>query len=500
MPRITSVTQRQLTTTAPDQTLDQVLLRPTFDSGTGFGSTVDAIALQSDGKILAGGSFTSYDGVTQNRITRLNADGTRDTAFDSGSGFNNRVYTITIQSDGKILVGGIFTSYDGVTQNRITRLNADGTRDTGFTIGTGFNDEVYAIAVQSDGKILVGGLFSTYDGGSGFLFTRLNTDGSRDTGFTSAISNGPVNAIAVQSDGKIVAGGNFDLVGGVQHKRITRLNADGTRDTGFIVGTGFDGSPEAIALQPDGKILVGGVFTAYDGLSFTQERITRLNTDGTRDTGFTIGTGFAWPGNIVIVRAIALQPDGRILVGGGFTSYDGVTQNRITRLNADGTRDTGFSIGTGFSFTVYAIALQSDGKILVGGQFTSYNSETQNRIAALNGQDGLLLAVVLPVVSYAVSGAANNVDESSALTINITTANISNGTVLGWRILDRPEDFDVNTGLVTVSSNAGSFTVTPTADLQTEGVETFRVQLEKTTGTIVGVTSAVTINDTSLSP
>ena len=118
--------------------------------------------------------------------------------------------------------------------------------------------------------------------------------------------------------------------------------------------------------------------------------------------------------------------------------------------------------------------------------------QTKERVVARLGS--------LAAATYAVAGAANNIDEGSALTINITTANIRNGSVLRWRIIDRPEDFDVNTGLVTVSSNAGSFTVTPTADLQTEGVETFRVQLEKTTGTIVGVTSAVTINDTSLSP
>ena len=123
MPRINSTTQRQLTATAPDQSLDQVLSRLIFNSGTGFNYPVLAIALQPDGKIVVGGQFTSYDGVTQNNITRLNTDGTRDTGFSIGTGSSGVVNTIALQSDGKIVVGGFFLSFDNVTQNRITRLN-----------------------------------------------------------------------------------------------------------------------------------------------------------------------------------------------------------------------------------------------------------------------------------------------------------------------------------------------------------------------------------------
>ena len=452
----------------------------TFDNNTIF-----SITLQS-GKILVGGSFT------QTRLTRLTEQGFRDDDFQTGLGFNGIVYTMAFQPDGKIVVGGSFTTYQSSfslnqTRNRIIRLTADGDIDYNFVIGTGFNINPFSIAVQPDGKILVGGSFTTYNGTTQNCITRLNADGTRDTGFSSGTGfsggNGIVYTITLQPDGKILVGGSFTTYNGTTQNQITRLNADGTRDTGFSSAAGFgDGAvyPLAIAVQPDGKILVGGLFLTYDGV--TQNCITRLNADGTRDTGFSIGTGFN-----DFVRAIALQPDGKILVGGSFTTYNGVAQNRITRLNADGTRDTNVAGVTGFNNSVYAITLQPDGKILVGGAFTSYNGVTQNRICMLN-VDGTL-STTLDIVR-----------EGSQYNFAVTTANVRNGTVLRWRILDRPNDFAVNTNTVTVTSNTASITVTPTADLQTEGAETFRVQLEKITGTIVGITSAVTINDISLSP
>jgi len=142
-----------------DGTLDS-----SFNIGTGFNDEVWSIAIQNDDKILCCGSFTSYNGTTRNRIVRLNSDGTLDSSFNIGTGFNSLVLSITIQSDGKILCGGPFTSYNGTTRNRIVRLNSDGTLDSSFNIGTGFNAQVFSIAIQSDGKILCGGSFTSYNG------------------------------------------------------------------------------------------------------------------------------------------------------------------------------------------------------------------------------------------------------------------------------------------------------------------------------------------------
>ena len=397
MARLTSITKRQFTVTAPDQSLERIVARLTFVIGTGFDNVVYAIAVQPDGKIVVGGLFSTYNGVTQNRITRLNADGTRDTSFTIGTGFNQEVLAIAIQSDGKIVVGGFFTTYSGTTQRFIARLNTDGTRDTGFRgyeVGIlNFNGAVRAIAIQSDGKILVGGSFNTASGTTSSYIARLNADGSSDTSFTTAgtgISD-PIRAIAIQSDGKILVGGDFSTYNGVTQNRITRLNADGTRDTGFTIGTGFNlagggGTVNDIAIQSDGKIVVVGNFNAYNDIS--QNRIVRLNSSGTLEAGldsfgFNIGNGFT--GSLLQAYAVAIQPDEKIVVGGGFIQLNGFTVNRIARLNANGTRDTNFVMNSGVNSVsrVYALAVQPDGNILIGGDFTFYNSVSQNRITRL---------------------------------------------------------------------------------------------------------------------
>jgi uncharacterized delta-60 repeat protein len=353
-----------------------------FNIGTGFNDIVYSIYPQSDGKILVGGSFTSYLGSTQNFITRINSDGTRDTSFNIGTGFNVEVRSILEQPDGKILVGGTFSSYSGSTQNRLVRLNTNGTIDTSFNIGTGFNDSVFVVYPQSDGKILVGGQFTTYSGSTQNRITRLNSDGTRDTSFnigtgiSRATFTPTVNTLYQQLDGKILAGGFFDSYSGSTQNYITRINSNGTLDTSFNTGTGLNNTILSIVQQPDDKILIGGGFATYSGSA--QNNITRTNLNGTRDTSFNIGTGLS-----SFPRKIYLQPDGKILVGGTFSSYSGSTQNRITRLNSDGTRDTSFNIGTGFNDVVFSITQQSDGKILVGGTFTSFSGISSNRIIRL---------------------------------------------------------------------------------------------------------------------
>src|SRR5690554_5875872 len=320
-------------------------LDTSFDIGTGFNNNPETIILQPDGKILVGGSFTSYNGTNQNYIARLNTNGALDTSFNIGNGFSQGVVSTSLQPDGKILVGGVFTSYNWESQNRITRLNTDGSLDSSFNIGTGFNQFVQSIAIQPDGKIIIGGGFTDYNGTTQNYITRLNTNGSLDTSFNiGAGFNNAVHQIVLQDDGKILVGGRFTSYNGTTQNRITRLNADGSLDTSFAMGTigmGFNNFVFSIALQPDGKILVGGLFSNYNGTS--RSRIARLNADGTLDTSFDIGTGF----NSGAGEAFIIQPDGKIIIGGGFTSYNGTSQNRIVRLNTDGSLDTSFNIEAG---------------------------------------------------------------------------------------------------------------------------------------------------------
>lgn len=334
-----------------------------FTIGTGFSAELFATAVQSNGQILAGGSFTTYNSAPNNRIARLYSNGDWDYDFNTTGATNNTVRSIEIQSDGKIVIGGSFTSFGGLSANaanRIVRIFPGGSLDTGGfvnNIGTGFDNTVYKLAIQSDGKIVVGGAFTSYNGTSQYRITRLNSNGTLDTGFISGgfdenTGGTQVNTIAIQSDGKILVGGSFQCYDEASARidafYIARLYSDGTFDGGFLVY--FDNTVNAIAIQSDGKIIVGGDFTSHNGTA--RNRIVRLNSNGTRDAGFTIGTGFNGT-----VNALTIQPDGKIVVGGAFTSYNGTTQNRITRLNSNGTLDTGFTIGTGFTNTVNSVIL-----------------------------------------------------------------------------------------------------------------------------------------------
>jgi uncharacterized delta-60 repeat protein len=364
-----------------------------FVIGTGFNSNIQTIQLQPDGKILVGGLFTNYSGVNGNSIVRLNTDGSIDTTFNIGNGFVDvefgdpgTITSIQIQTDGKIIVGGYFDEYSGTSVGfGLIRLNTDGSIDNSFVIGAGFNSQVNTIEIQPDGKILVGGQFSSYSGVSRNNIIRLNADGSVDTSFVIGTGFGvgtPVTVLnmALQPDGKIIVGGIFGTYSGVTSVGIIRLNTDGSVDNSFNVGAGFNFRPYTIQLQSDGKILVGGRFTTYSGVPYN--RIIRLNTDGSIDTSFVIDTGFNSQ-----VNTIELQSNGKILVGGQFTSYSGASYNRIIRLNTDGSVDTSFVIGTGFNNIVQTIQLQPDGKILVGGFFTSYIGVTSNNIIRLDGYD-----------------------------------------------------------------------------------------------------------------
>lgn len=359
-------------------------LDSSFDPGTGANNSIRSMVLQQDGKILIGGSFNSFNGSTRNGIARLNSDGGMDTDFNPGTGINNSIYSLSLQLDGKILIGGDFTSYNGVTRNRIARLNANGSLDTGFNpLSTGTNNIVSSVVHQPDKKVLISGNFTSYNGTIRNRIARLNANGSLDTNFNPGTgADNSVNSVILQPDGKILIGGNFTSYNETIINRIARLNADGSLDTGFNPGTGANNSVFSILLQPEGKILIGGNFTSYNGTSIN--RIARLNSDGSLDNSFDSGTGFNGS-----ALSLALQQDGKILIGGNFTSYNGIPRNYISRLNADGTLDNSFNPGTVAILTVNAVALQPDGKVLIGGSFISVNQTTFHRIGRLNSDGSM---------------------------------------------------------------------------------------------------------------
>ncbi|XDZ57475.1 T9SS type A sorting domain-containing protein [Flavobacterium tructae] len=395
--RYVNDTQNGIVRLNPDGSRDK-----TFDILTGFGfaPSVTALGLQPDGKIIVGGAFLYYKGISQNHLIRLNSNGTKDTSFDIGTGYGigqtDRINFIVVQQNGKIFTGGYFDDYQGITVNNILSINSDGSRDTTFETGDGFNSTVYAIAQQTDGKTIVGGKFTNYQQTLQNNLIRFNTDNSIDTSFNIGSgffysyngTQGIIKSIAIQTDGKIMVGGYFNAYQGIPQKNLIRLNADGSKDNSFSTGSGFirgyddSDSVNSIVVQPDGKIIIGSDITEYQRV--VSRYLIRLNTNGTVDTSFNIGTGFDAP-----VLSVALQSDGKLIVGGKFKNYQGVSQNYLVRLNADGSKDSSFNIGTGFGslYTigdVHSIVVQTDGKIIVGGKFSYFQGANQNYIIRLN--------------------------------------------------------------------------------------------------------------------
>lgn len=351
---------------------------PAFSIGTGAGSSftekrIETMVQQPDGKLLLGGWFADFNGTPSRLIVRLNLDGSVDNTFNVGTGFEGfsaYVNTIALQPDGKILVGGNFLSYNGVTRHRIARLHPNGDLDESFVPGTGFNSDVNSIALQPDGKIVVGGIFSKYDwlnnnGINRQAICRLNSDGSLDTSFDSAVgfssSAGQlrVHTVIVQPDGKIICGGLFTAYKGVGRVIIARLNADASLDTSFDAGDnfvlsfGFYGEAWKTVLLPDGKIITAGNFR-HAGVN--NKAIVKLNSDGSVDTSMAL--------DMTNVTAFTVQSDGKILAssGGPYT---------FRRYLENGAVDTSFP-AMNFNDWARHCMVQQDGNILIGGWFT-YN-------------------------------------------------------------------------------------------------------------------------------
>ncbi len=365
------------------------------NNGASSIAPVQIVVRQPDGKILIGGSFTSVGGQTRYQIARVNENGKLDTTFTSPFRNSDVVFTIAVQTDGKILVGGVFQN-DGQPPINIQRLNNDGALDITFNNPLP-NNAVRAITVLENGKILIGGTFSIFGTGSSAVtrqyIARLNGNGSLDGTFnpienfqvtsTSGGGNaGGVHRIIQQSDGKILIAGFFRFYyspTNFSRDGIARFNPDGTFDSfqtdfqGFLSSGIYD-----VKLQPNGKILIGGAFQFSDGQTVIRRRIARLNTDGTLDLSFD--AMFAEVPNNLDVRAIALQADGKILVGGVFVQIGGQQRNIIARLNPDGTADNFSSETYG---AVNSILLQPDGKIVVGGSFPIMGGQPRNNIARL---------------------------------------------------------------------------------------------------------------------
>jgi len=375
---------------------------------TSFGLPYNSmLVVLPDGKLLVSANTG---------VVRLNADGTTDANFNALGVANNTVYTMAQQPDGKVIIGGGFTSIGSIRRNRIARLNANGTLDTTFDAGVGPDNEVDYIALQPDGKMIIVGYFS-YFNGEYRSAARLNPDGSLDPSFT--FTDGTfVKKIIVQPDGKIL------MVGSV----IRRLNPDGTFDNTFVRNASPVNAREA-TLLPDGRMLISGAFSQIDGQ--TIYNVARLMPDGSLDPTFSTGTG---PDKSV--AAVAAQADGKVIIAGYFRAYNNAPVSApVIRLNVDGSLDTTFNAPATASSTdnMTAMAVQPDGHVIVSGYFNIFaGSVYRGNFARLRGDlfatwnngDAGDKTISLPIVDDLLDEA----DETLNLTVTPLTGGVATGT------------------------------------------------------------------------
>src|ERR1043166_5705374 len=334
----------------------------------------------NNNKLLVGGDFTLFNGLPRSEVTRLHLDGSVDVAFDPGTNVGGSVRVVGSLADGGALIGGSFTNVAGSALSYLARLQSGGVLSTNFLGGlSGVDNFVYAAALQTDGKVIIGGKFSSINFISHNFIARLNPDGTVDGSFNpTPPPDGEVRAILVQPDGKILIAGDFVTVNGQARGRIARLESDGTLDFLFSPGIGASSMITSLLLQGDGKIIAGGFFASWNGVPVG--RIIRLQPGGAVDGTFSPGGGAN-----EFVSALALESNGKVFVGGGFTSFNGIPRNRLARLNPNGSVDTTINFGSGANSFISTLALQSDRKILIGGAFTVFDGVTNNYIARLYG-------------------------------------------------------------------------------------------------------------------
>lgn len=329
------------------------------------GSWVTSCVVQPDGKTVIVGSFTSVGGLPRNNIARINVDGTVDTSFDPNVTGTVTLCTIQPHSTGNdfsLIIGGSFTHVGNQPRQYLARLDSTGAVTT---FNPTPNDVPQCILVQRTGEILVGGRF-TYIGST----PRAHL--AQFDGITGALTtfnpgaNNWIDSMVEEASGDIIVGGRFTIIGSSPRNYLARLSPAG------VVSALFNPNPNnmvfCVALQPDQRILVGGYFTAFN--STPRTHAARLEANGTLEPTFapdlTIPSTTAnnWP------LTINVQTDGKILVGGWFTTTNpSITRNRIARYNGDGTLDTFFDPNA--NHNVSNVSLQADGKIWLSGNFTS---------------------------------------------------------------------------------------------------------------------------------
>jgi len=469
-------------------------------SASGFGGVTDAriysLEVDFNGKIVAGGNFTSINGTNWRYLARFNSNGTFDGTFNSNNnGPSSEVRKVLPLSNGKYLIGGMFQTFGGITRLRLALTDSDGIIDPTFNFSssydsvfalaersdgkvwvggntnpniasseplrlvnqngsvdlqgeTGYGGKGYKLIVQPDGKILVGGLFKRASGQAAIGLTRFNSDGTIDSAFNQSVItvSDTVFALDLEADGKILVGGSTSLT-------YYRLNPNGSVFQSVNLGLS-NGSILDIKSLPEGKVLVvGGAQCNIFGCNIAYVR--KYNQNGTQDASFNI------PFTNGVVNKVLVQPDGKIIIIGEFAQVNGINRLRIARLNSDGSLDTSFNVVGGVNNTIYDVALQANGKILIGGLFTSISATSRPYFARVNSNGSLDNTFTPDARSYI---SAIKVQPDGKILIGGAFSVVNNVTTPGIAKLnpDGTIDQSFNVGL-------GFFGAPRSIDLQSDG-------------------------------
>lgn len=333
---------------------------------------VRAVKVLHNGKILVGGDFTTVgDDTSQAYLALFHVNGTIDQQFSPV--LDGQVFGLAEQPDGKLLVYGVFNTVNGLTQQRLVRLNLNGSIDP--TFAHDINDPIHAIALKNNGQLLVA---------AGFGQTRLLLLDSNGTTteqlatFNDPGGNPRVNAIVIQDNQKILLGGQFSQVNGIQINNLARISSNGVVDMNFSSPIQPNGLVTDMTLQADGDILIAGEFTQISGQN--QAHLARIYSSGTYDTGFE-------PQINAPVDKVSITADGRIAMAGAFTEINGNTNpghRRFAILAADGDLDTSFNPLFPPNQPILDFDWQSDGGIVAGGAFTSFSNLPRLHLARYN--------------------------------------------------------------------------------------------------------------------
>lgn len=357
-----------------------------FLSGVGANATVTQLLVLPDGRILVAGNFTQFEGEPRLSLVRLLPSGEVDDTF-SHTGANGAVITLARQGDGRIIAGGDFTQFGGIPASRIVRLLPDGVPDPTFSSEAGVRGTatpaVMSVAVGPDDSLVLGGFFTHVNGVARPYVARLAKNGELDTTWQPQMTvSGYDGVLSVQvlDDWRVLVGGQFEQIDGVSQRSLALLTPEGDLDPEFRPQFSKPSAVFEICLLARDRILVGGYFVDIDGKS--RRGIARLGANGALDETFDPGQAMNHQ-----VNALAVQPDGRILAGGYFTEFNQHAVSRLVRLEPNGQLDASFQVLPGIEGGenpgVLALALQDNGGILVGGEFAVVHEIPRNRIARL---------------------------------------------------------------------------------------------------------------------